>query len=561
MINSNSYTLKSLLIFIIIVLDFNQLKAQLHVDTSYTVQYLVQNVLLGNGVNVSNIQFNGGSQSIAKFNGINSNIGLSSGLILSTGSVLDAVGPNNSSSGNAVNGNLGLPGDTNLTILASLPPGYTTHDAAVLQFDFVPMSDSLKFSYVFASEEYPEYVCSSYNDVFAFFLTGPKPGGGNYSNANLAIIPGTNMAVTINNVNNGSSQAGACTNINAAYYVDNGDGSNPNANPTVQFDGFTVPLEAKAAVVPGQTYHIKIAIADAGDNVFESAVFLLEKSFSSLPQSIYAWSSVADSVLYESCSHGKFIFKRLGSQTNDLTVKFKIQGNAQNGIDYLSDNNQPLPDSVVILHGQNEAVLNIYPLFDLLDEADEKITITAFYVIGTDTVILKSSLIIRNVNKLKVATAEEVNICPDNLQPVLLSAAISGGLPPYSLLWTPGNYNQNNQPVLPLQTTVFQLNVTDTCLKSNVAAFQKINVVCDLEIPNIITPNNDNSNDFFVIKNIEFYPKSKLIIYNRWGKEIYTANAYKNNWNAENYSDGVYFYLLDLGENNRTYKGSLTVLR
>lgn len=313
MINRNSYTLKSLLIFIIIVLDFNQLKAQLLVDTSFNVQYLVQNVLLGNGVNVSNIQFNGGSQSIAKFNGINSNIGLSSGLILSTGSVLDAVGPNNSSSGNAVNGNLGLPGDTNLTILASLPPGYTTHDAAVLQFDFVPMSDSLKFSYVFASEEYPEYVCSSYNDVFAFFLTGPKPGGGNYSNANLAIIPGTNMAVTINNVNNGSAQSGACTNINAAYYVDNGDGSNPNANPTVQFDGFTVPLEAKAAVVPGQTYHIKIAIADAGDNVFESAVFLLEKSFSSLPQSIYAWSSVADSVLYESCSHGKFIFKRLGS--------------------------------------------------------------------------------------------------------------------------------------------------------------------------------------------------------------------------------------------------------
>lgn len=535
--------------------------SQLVVDTSFTPQYLVQNVLLGAGVNVSNIQFTGSLTAIASFNGTNSNIGLTSGLLLSTGRAYDAIGPNNSQNGNPNFGLLGLPGDSSLTVLASLPTGFTTHDAAILEFDFIPQSDSLSFVYVFASEEYPEYVCSTFNDVFAFFLTGPKPGGGNYTSKNIALIPGSNDPVAINNVNDGSIQGGNCISTNTAFYVNNGNGTTPMQNPSVQFDGFTVPMEAKASVIAGQTYHIRIAIADSYDNVFESGVFLLEKSFSSVPQTISAWGSVADTLAYEGCGYGKFTFKRIGSAQSALTIKYKILGDAINGVDYVTDNNQQVKDSIVIPQGQVSATLNIYPKQDNLIENDEKIIIEAYYVIANDTIKISATLIIRNVSPLQITTAPEKTICPANGSSALLAATISGGMPPYTISWNPGNFTQNPVSVIPTESTVYHINVTDTCIKAPVHSVQLVNVICDVNIPNIITPNNDGYNDVFEITNIRYFPKSKLSIYNRWGKEIFSTTAYKNDWNGDQYPDGVYYYILDLGINNRIYNGSLTILR
>ena len=161
-------------------------KAQLTVSTALTPAQLVQNVLLGAGVTASNITYNGVAVAAGSFNGATSNIGFASGVILATGDVNVAVGPNNS--GSLSNGGAGTSStDPELMSIAT----NTLYDAAILEFDFIPVSDTVKFRYVFGSEEYPEYVCSDYNDVFGFFISGPNPAGGTYTNNNIAIIPGS----------------------------------------------------------------------------------------------------------------------------------------------------------------------------------------------------------------------------------------------------------------------------------------------------------------------------------------------------------------------------------
>ncbi len=151
----------ALLSFFIVALN-SLLQAQLVVNNSYTTTQLVKDVFLGSGVSVSNITYTGASKAIGYFNGTNSNIGLDSGIVLTSGDIVNAVGPNNSTGKSTSNS---LNGDADLTALCSK----TTYDACILEFDFIPTSSKITFRYVFGSEEYMEYVNSSYNDVFVFF--------------------------------------------------------------------------------------------------------------------------------------------------------------------------------------------------------------------------------------------------------------------------------------------------------------------------------------------------------------------------------------------------------
>ena len=237
-------------------------KAQLFVDTGYTVPQMVTDFFGDNEcVTVSNITYTGSNGAVGFFDGILSNAGLGAGLLLTSGKATNAIGPNDS--GSASEG-IGLGGDANLDSLIS---GFITYDAAVLEFDIVATEPTIEFKYVFGSEEYLEYVGSSFNDVFGFFI-GPVGG----AMQNIAFIPDTDVPVSINNVNNAAYPE---------YYVNNGDGmvSPQNTEPQyVQYDGLTVPLTATANVVPGNTYHVKIAVADAGDSALDSGVFLSTES-------------------------------------------------------------------------------------------------------------------------------------------------------------------------------------------------------------------------------------------------------------------------------------------
>lgn len=246
---------KSLLLLAAFYLYYPMAVAQLWVDTTnYTAEQMIGDFFNTDITSVSNITYSGNAGSMCFFEGSQSNLGINAGLLITSGSYVHAPGPNDEESASEV---MNVPGDDDLSLLIGNLP---TYDAAIVEFDLVATTDQISLEYVFGSEEYLEYVGSSFNDVFAFFISGgteyPTP-------VNIALIPGTGEAVSINNVNQ---------NLNTAFFYDNTGGA------TVQYDGFTTPLTATAAVTPGETYHIKIGVSDAGDQVFDSGVFLSVES-------------------------------------------------------------------------------------------------------------------------------------------------------------------------------------------------------------------------------------------------------------------------------------------
>ncbi|HEX6639729.1 MAG TPA: choice-of-anchor L domain-containing protein [Thermoanaerobaculia bacterium] len=199
-------------------------------------------LLTGTGATITNVKITGSDLAVGSF-GAGADLGIDSGVILSTGNVADAVGPNGSTGSG---GGLGTDGAAALDAIVT---PFKTHDAAVIEFDVVTESPTFAIRYVFASEEYREYVDSEFNDVFAFFVNG----------ANIALTPGSGQPVTINTINHLRNQG---------LYRDNEGGA------STQFDGYTSPLLAVAVVEPNTTNHIRIAIADTSDSVLDSAVFI-----------------------------------------------------------------------------------------------------------------------------------------------------------------------------------------------------------------------------------------------------------------------------------------------
>ena len=218
------------------------------------------NDLVGGGITISNVTYTGADVAAGRFSGGSGIIGFDSGIILSTGSVANVVGPNAEDDVSTPNG---TAGDANLTTLS----GFPTNDAAVLEFDFVPVGSSVLFDYVFASDEYNEFVHTEFNDVFAFLING----------VNCATVPGTGQPVSINTINNGNP-FGIDPGDNPALYRNNDLDDNGGAIDT-EMDGLTTVLTCQASVNAGATNHMKLAIADASDAIYDTVVFLEAGSF------------------------------------------------------------------------------------------------------------------------------------------------------------------------------------------------------------------------------------------------------------------------------------------
>lgn len=246
----------------------------LQIDNTISPVDLVTNYLVAAGLNPFNIKFNTGinitqpRDQVSRFYTNNpTNLGIDKGIVMCTGKTTSVVGPNNMNGSTTPTSLLINTIDTDLASLTTQP----LDKPVVLEFDFVATGKELSFDFVFASEEYDFYSTGAYNDVFGFFISGPGINGNNVftNNAvNIAKIPTTttgNFFVTMNNVNNGTSNTGPCT--NCAYYTHN------NLQWT-QFNGFTKLLTAKSALECGGTYHIKLAISNVSDNLYDSAVFI-----------------------------------------------------------------------------------------------------------------------------------------------------------------------------------------------------------------------------------------------------------------------------------------------
>lgn len=374
--------------------------AQLIINQAQTPTTLVQNNLLGSGIFVTNVTYNGVSGNIpvapsanvigeiARFNGVNTVLGMN-GVVLCTGKADYMLhGPNDRLMPEL--GGLGGTGffsspDIDLGHLSGNPlwqftNGSNIGNKSILEFDFIPSSDMISMRYVFSSEEYERWVCSQYNDVFGFFISGPGIPtniNGPFSNnaMNIAFIPGSMSMVSVNSVNsglmNGSNANGPDVQNpfqycfaadpnwqnNSSYYRYNGGqwtsiyaNSSPqfeapyNTDPYyIQHNGLTVTLTASAAVQCGQLYHIKLAIGNVADNRYGSAVWLEQGSFTSNDRfklTVDAGPNVeynpTDTTFIENnCDSVYLRFHRLGGFYLDEWLHISTGGTASNGVDYL----------------------------------------------------------------------------------------------------------------------------------------------------------------------------------------------------------------------------------
>ncbi len=208
------------------------------------------------GIVINSATYTGANGASGTFETGTDIVGIDRGILLTSGAVQTVLGPNDDSGAGEDNSR---PGDAQLD---GLIPGGSTQDASVLTIHFTPTGNRVQFSYVFASEEYNEFVGSQFNDVFAFFV-----GGTNY-----AVLPGTSTPVAINNVNCGNPPFSPPT--NCSYFIDNTAGG-----LNTQMDGMTTVLTFTAPVNPGVQNTLRLAIADVSDGVWDSAVFLAGGSF------------------------------------------------------------------------------------------------------------------------------------------------------------------------------------------------------------------------------------------------------------------------------------------
>ncbi len=435
-----------------------QAKAQLTTNNAMTPAQMVQNYLVGTGVTVSNVTYTGYVNGISTYTSTAStNLGFSSGVYLTTGSCLanDPQGTGGQDgpfgpSSNFQDLSQGKPGDADLDLLTTAP----TNDASILEFDFIPQSDTVKFRYRFGSEEYNEYVNSTYNDVFGFFLSGVTVA---LPKTNIALIPGTAVPVSINNVNNGmatGASTGPCT--NCAYYTDNIGGA-----ADIAYDGLTTILTAVYPVQCGQTYHIKIAIADVGDAAYDSGVFLEAGSFSSqAPVSIS--SNLTDSVITEGCGTTTLYFVRpLNQIANADTFNYTIGGTAANGLDF----SPALTGSIIFPAGQDSVVINLSAINDGLTEPLETLTITltqTFTVCGVP-IVISYKLYIEDLLPLSLQTSD-TTICIG--QQATAAVHVTGGGSVYTYSWTQGSSQIGTTASITVAPTVsgwYVATVADNC--------------------------------------------------------------------------------------------------
>lgn len=286
--------------------------------TSIQVDQWVKNNFSGQGMIVGNIKYSGNAQAFSAFTSTPNILQVEQGLIISTGNASGVAGANDTFNYTKAFGDTNVPEkDSDLSRIIK----QKLYDISFIEFDFVPMANSIRFSYQFGSDEYPEYVGSAYNDIFAFFVSDES------SNRNIALLPGKNTPVSVNTIN---------FKTEAQYYIDNNIFSqvvvkrdagqpkkvvrryrtlpgrilfavkrfftytpspqsntivriqadpnlmrtvNPDLYRNLQYDGITKRLEAQAYVQPYKKYHLKIVVADVSDNIYDSGVFIQDQSF------------------------------------------------------------------------------------------------------------------------------------------------------------------------------------------------------------------------------------------------------------------------------------------
>jgi len=299
---------------------------------------LVQNFLLGEGVELVSVNFTGNNNALGYFSGGAGSIGFEDGIVLSSGNV----------------GQLGNPAaffaSTNWGIttpypdLAALTTG-NIRDLALLEFTFIPYGDTLSFDWILGSEEYPSWIGSAYNDVFGFFLsgpgiTGPFIGGG----VNLALLPNGNTA-TINNVFS-----------NPSFFTNNIGG------PPPAFNGYSNSFQAFAIVQPCQQYTIRLAVSDVTDHILDTGVFLRRGSFEVKGIITDIETPNFDNAIAAGCEPAFITFCLEEAPDEEYLLSISVGGTAIPGYHY-----SPLPQVIWIEADSFCTDIEIFAYSDVID--------------------------------------------------------------------------------------------------------------------------------------------------------------------------------------------------
>jgi gliding motility-associated-like protein len=460
----------------------------LDIYDSIPVEKLVNDVLVsGACLNIQNVKVIGDGKGIGyyEYDGL---LPLEKrGIILTTGILSEAIGPNLSSAKTSIRYREAT--DPDLDIVAD----EELYDATGIEFDFIPYDTVVKFRFQFASEEYCEFVGQEFNDVFGFFVSGPGITGPYSRNArNVAILPETNIPVSVNTVNHKT---------NKEYYISTPCSCDiescdideiPLYLEILEFDGLTVSLTASFSVIPCEEYHIRMVISDVADAFWDSAVFLESKSFQ-LGGDVEVKAIVEgndSSQVLEGCGDSYFLFERTDKKNNnELTFDAFVtaSGSATPGKDF-----EEIVKTLTIPENQDHIIWPVKTLFDNEVESPEDIQIALNLSCECSSVQARLEIL---DNPSLQATINSESACEGT--PTSLQSFVVGGQGPYSYLWSNGDTTNTAIMVFDTISTAF-VSISDGCsqqitnsieitpIESPTAQISGTTLLCDVLQPHFL---------------------------------------------------------------------------
>ena len=491
----------------------------------FTVEELVTDVLIDSQCNQAfNITSSTGSDfgstnGIGYFEANGSSWPFENGLIMTSGDVANAPGPE---SGVLLDGTYAWPGDGDLeAFIPGLNAG-DTNNASIIEFEFVPVSNSMSFDFIFAAEEYGTFQCT-FTDAFAFLLTD---SAGN--TANLAIVPGTDDPISVLTVRD-DQYNGACESVNEEWFANYyGPGGLPPLTSPTNFIGHTEVMTASATVIPNEVYTIKLVVADDGDTIYDSAVFIDGGSFD------IGQLDLGEDILVSSGNalcEGQEIVLDAGALPNNSTIEWFMDG--------------------TLMEGETGVTLTV--------------TETAFYsaIITVDNTDCSygDDILVEFFQSPVISPVEDAIIkCANEGYTLEVNIENSDQLNSLTYIWTldgidlqTGTENTYYLDEMNEESGEFTVTVFDDityCWSSttiNVDFYE--NSYC-VDLPQGLSPNGDGFNDCLILDHLEDREDiDKIEVFNRYGTKIYELNEYVDQWCGSDQDGkvvpvGTYFYII-----------------
>ncbi len=493
--------------------------------TLYSVEELVTEVLIDSecnqAFNVSSstgIDF-GTTNGIGYFEANGSSWPFENGLIMTSGDVANAAGPE---SGVLVDGTYAWPGDGDLeAFIPGLNAG-DTNNASIIEFEFVPVSNSMSFDFIFAAEEYGTFQCT-FTDAFAFLLTD---SAGNTSN--LAIVPGTDDPISVLTVRD-NQYNGSCESVNAEWFANYyGPGGLPPLTSPTNFIGHTEVMTATATVIPNEVYTIKLVVADDGDTIYDSAVFIDGGSFD------IGQLDLGEDILVSSGNalcEGQEIVLDAGALPNNSSIEWFMDG--------------------TLLEGETGVTLTV--------------TETAFYsaiitVDNTDCAYGDDILVEFFQSPQIVPVENSIIKCANEGYTLEVNIENSDQLNSLTYIWTLdgidlqiGSDNTYYLDELAEESGEFTVTVFDDvtyCWNSITISVEFFENSYCVDLPQGLSPNSDGFNDCLILDHLEDREDiDKIEVFNRYGTKIYEMNEYVDQWCGVDQDGkivpvGTYFYII-----------------